>query len=92
MGYIKHDAVIVTISASAPALPDVTGFVMSMPEELRGLVIGPFPAVINGYVTYVFLPDAARKGGRAPSSPISGGNGSSACSTSPTTTGRPRST
>ena len=51
-----------TISASAPALPDVTGFVMSMPEELRGLVIGPFPAVINGYVTYVFLPDGSKEG------------------------------
>jgi hypothetical protein len=69
MGYIKHDAVIVTIAGHVfgpgePSAPDVAAFVTSMPEHLRHLVVGPIPAVMNGYVTYVFAPDGSKEGWR----------------------------
>lgn len=62
MGYIKHDAVIVTMGGHAVDRVDVPTFVDSMPEDFRHLVVGPIPAVTNGYVTYVFAPDGSNEG------------------------------
>jgi hypothetical protein len=65
MGVIKHDAVIVTVSAhmlDRPDMPDVDAFRASMPEEFRPLVVGPIPTVVNGDVTYVFAPDGSKEG------------------------------
>lgn len=63
MGYIAHDAVIVTIDPSPrfPA-PDIDAFRASLPEEFRPLVVGPIPSVANAYVTYVFAPDGSKEG------------------------------
>jgi hypothetical protein len=68
MGYMAHDAVIVTISGcvrnqnTPPLLPDVEGFRESLPEEWRPLVIGPVAGLVNDYLTYVFLPDGSKEG------------------------------
>ncbi len=75
MGYIAHDAVIVTspspedfvnaysrIGGPADPAPAVAAFRDSLPEEWRPLVVGPIPQVINGDVTYLFLPDGSKEG------------------------------
>lgn len=63
MGYVAHDAVIVTTSDCRPGgLPDIDAFRASLPEEFQQLVIGPIPAVTNGYVSYAFLPDGSKSG------------------------------
>lgn len=63
MGYIKHEAVIVTTSDFRPgALPDMDAFRASLPENLRHLVIGPVESAINNYYSYVFLPDGSKEG------------------------------
>jgi hypothetical protein len=65
MGYIAHDAVVVTISDYATEyswMPDVAAFVQTMPEELRPLVVGPIHSPINGYSTYFFAPDGSKEG------------------------------
>lgn len=60
MGYIKHNAVIaVTIEGYEP---DVEQFRSGLPEEWRPLVVGPIPGVVNGYVSYAFLPDGSKEG------------------------------
>jgi hypothetical protein len=65
MGYMAHDAVIITISGYVQGqgkLPDVEGFRESLPEEWRPLVIGPVQGLVNGYLTCVFLPDGSKEG------------------------------
>lgn len=69
MGYIAHDAVVVTVSdyvyngaTDEIVMPDVEAFKASMPEELRPLLVGPIPAVINGGATYFFAPDGSKEG------------------------------
>lgn len=63
MGYIKHEAVIVTTSAHRPGgLPDMAAFRETLPGEMRHLVIGPVRAMRNDYYSYVFLPDGSKEG------------------------------
>jgi hypothetical protein len=69
VGYIAHDAVLVTASDyvldSKPGgigMPDVDAFRASLPEEWRQLVIGPVGSVVNGYLSYAFLPDGSKEG------------------------------
>ena len=70
MGYIEHRVVIVTVSGyindreHAPR-SKVEAFRASLPEEWQRLVIGPVPAVINGYDHYIFLPDGSKEGWEA---------------------------
>ena len=68
MGYVRHNAVIVTAAGyamegryDAPA-PDVDAFRRSLPEKWQHLVIGPVKSVINDYVTFAFLPDGSKEG------------------------------
>ena len=68
MGYVRHDAVIVTMSAYvlrgealAPA-PDIDGFRKTLPEDWRHLLIGPVESIINDDVTFVFAPDGSKEG------------------------------
>lgn len=66
MGYIAHDAIIITVSDYAndrdfaPG-PKVKAFRESLPQEWQALVIGPIHAVVNGYDTYAFLPDGSKE-------------------------------
>lgn len=69
MGYIAHDAVIVTASdypwtypRDGIKAPDVDAFRAEMPEELRHLMVGPIESVANGYRTYLFAPDGSKEG------------------------------
>lgn len=63
MGYFAHDAVIVTTNDYWPeTLPNIEEFRESLPEEWRPLVIGPVSGVVNGYITYAFLPDGSKEG------------------------------
>lgn len=68
MGHIVHDAVIVTVSdyvldsPSEPVMPDVEAFRSSLPEEWQQLVVGPVTSIVNGYLTYAFLPDGSKSG------------------------------
>jgi hypothetical protein len=64
MGYIAHDAVVVTTLDGLPdfPLPDIDAFRASLPEEMRPLVVGPIRAPFNSYVTYVFAPDGSKEG------------------------------
>jgi hypothetical protein len=61
MGYMAHDAVIVTISDFGER-PDVAAFRQEMPKGFQQLVVGPIPSVTNGYSTYVFAPDGSKEG------------------------------
>lgn len=58
MGYIAHRALIITGSD----LPDVSVYRESLPEEFRGLLIGPIMSAANGYSTIVFVPDGSKEG------------------------------
>jgi hypothetical protein len=65
MGYIAHDAVLVTVNdymEGKPGWPDVEAFRRSLPEEWRPLLIGPVRSVTNGYLSFVFLPDGSKEG------------------------------
>ena len=65
MGYMRHDSVIVVVNDYAldlPDMPDVAAFRESLPEKWRGLVVGPAEGVVNGYLTYAFLPDGSKEG------------------------------
>lgn len=70
MGYIAHDAVLVTVNGyildgyvqDGPEMPDVDAFRDSLPAEFRPLLIGPVQSAINHYVHYVFLPDGSKEG------------------------------
>ncbi len=59
VGYIAHDTVIVTIAGHAPR---VEAFRAGMPDQLRHLLVGPIPSVVNDYVTFVFAPDGSKLG------------------------------
>lgn len=65
MGFIRHDTVIVVVSDYAydrPGwMPDIRTFRESLPEEWRHLVVGPVRSVVNGYDTYLFLPDGSKE-------------------------------
>ena len=69
MGYMAHDAVIVTISGyvleprdGRPAMPDVEAFRISLPAEWQALIVGPAKSITNDYLTYAFLPDGSKEG------------------------------
>jgi hypothetical protein len=63
VGYIAHDAVIVTTEDFRPGgLPDMEEFRASMPEHFRHLVIGPVETAVNGTKAYVFLPVGSKEG------------------------------
>jgi hypothetical protein len=63
MGYMAHDAVIVTTADHRPGgLPDIEAFRQSIDPRFRHLVVGPVPSMINGYVSYAFLPDGSKEG------------------------------
>lgn len=63
MGYVRHDAVIVTTEDFREGgLPDIEAFRQTLPEEWRHLVIGPVKSVVNGTLSYVFLPDGSNEG------------------------------
>lgn len=69
MGFIAHDAVIVTISGyvlnslmGLPAMPDVEAFRASLPAEWQALIVGPVKSITNDYLTYAFLPDGSKEG------------------------------
>lgn len=70
MGYIAHDAIIVTFSdyifdsgsIYKGDVPDIEGFRASLPEEWRQLIVGPVKSITNGYCTVVFLPDGSKEG------------------------------
>lgn len=66
MGYIRHDAVIVTTEGYREGgLPDIDAFRASLPEEWRRLVIGPVETAVNGTLVYAFLPDGSKEGWEA---------------------------
>jgi hypothetical protein len=63
MGRIVHNAIVVTTVDFRPGgLPDIDAFRASLPEDFRQLVVGPVPGVMNGYVSYAFLPDGSKEG------------------------------
>lgn len=68
MGWIVHDAVLVTVpdyvvkGEYGATPPDVDGFRASLPPEWQPLVVGPIPSVVNGDVTYAFLSDGSKVG------------------------------
>jgi hypothetical protein len=62
MGYIVHDAVVVTVSGGIDPPPDVEAFRQSLPDKWRRLVIGPVEGVVNGDHSYAFLPDGSKEG------------------------------
>lgn len=63
MGYIAHDAIVVTTTDSRPdGQPDIDAFRESLPEDFRPLVVGPIPAPLNGFISYAFLPDGSKEG------------------------------
>jgi len=65
MGYIAHDAVVVTASdymLDQPEMPDVEAFRQEMPEAMRGLLVGPIQSLTNGYLTWFFAPDGSKEG------------------------------
>jgi hypothetical protein len=69
MGWITHDAVIVTAAdyawrngtGTGLNAPNVDAFREQMPEELRPLLVGPIQAA-NGYRTFIFAPDGSKEG------------------------------
>ena len=62
MSYMRHDAVIATMSGDLDGHPDMGAFLLAMPDEYRVLVVGPFRGIVNNYVTWVFLPDGSNEG------------------------------
>lgn len=70
MTEIVHNAVLVQVASfvydatlpAHPPMPDVDAFRESMPEELRPLLVGPVPNIINGGAWFVFGPDGSKEG------------------------------
>ncbi len=62
MGYVAHDAVIVTTWRDRSQWPDVEAFRQNLPDDWRRLVIGPIPSVVNSDTTWVFAPDGSKSG------------------------------
>lgn len=61
MGYMKHEAVIVTMSQDLDGHPDLAAFTSSMPPKYQQLIRGPFPGIVNNYVTWIFVPDGSKE-------------------------------
>lgn len=66
MGYVAHDAVIVTVSdyvngGEHDPRPRVEAFRASLPPEWQRLVVGPAVGVVNGDYSYAFLPDGSKE-------------------------------
>ena len=71
MGYVRHDAVIVTMPGSILTgdyargqvpVPDIEGFRASLPEDWRPLLVGPAHSVVNDICIVAFLPDGSKEG------------------------------
>jgi hypothetical protein len=74
MGTIQHHAAVVVVydymmPDAAAAVSRVQLFadqltVDALPyvEDWRSLIVGPFPTLVNGGCTYVFLPDGSKRG------------------------------
>lgn len=71
MGYMRHNAIIVTAAGymwndsvrlpSDPPAPDIDAFRASLPPAWRALVIGPIRSIVNGYMTFAFMPDGSKE-------------------------------
>lgn len=63
MGYIRHDAVVITTWHELDKLEEyVTQFRAGLSEGWQGLVVGPIHSVVNGDVTYFIAPDGSKEG------------------------------
>jgi hypothetical protein len=67
MGDVIHQSVIVTASGYAKQhddmeYPDIEAFRAQMPEPLRHLVVGPVPAVTNGYEHFFWVSSGSKEG------------------------------
>jgi hypothetical protein len=68
VGYMRHNAVIVTASGYVfrgqreIPVPDIGAFRESLPEKWRRLVIGPVQSVAEDYASFAFLPDGSHEG------------------------------
>jgi len=63
MGYNRHDAVLVTtLFMSEQAQAQIDEFRESMPENFRHLLVGPVMSPVNGWITFVLLPDGSKEG------------------------------
>lgn len=62
MGYVVHDAVIVTTWRHSDQWPDVDAFRESLPEHWRPLVVGPISSITNFDTTWFFGPDGSKSG------------------------------
>jgi hypothetical protein len=69
MGYVKHDAVIVTVSGYVydshyrdTMDPKVEEWRGTLPAEWQALVVGPIRGIVNGDVTWFFAPDGSKEG------------------------------
>lgn len=60
MGYIAHDVVIVH-TWNEDMADAVENFRAEMPEEIRHLLVGPVPAVVNDGDSYFFAPDGSKE-------------------------------
>lgn len=63
MGYMKHEAVIVTTYGSAGADQEnrVNEWLAGQDDDIRSLVLGPHISPVNQYWTWVFLPDGSKE-------------------------------
>jgi hypothetical protein len=66
MGWTAHDTVIATVSDYSASQVGLTGRVeawrAALPEKWATLVHGPVMSVVNGYLTWVMLPDGSKSG------------------------------
>lgn len=63
MGYMKHEAVIVTVGRDPfDAGKRVAAWLSEQSDEVRQLVVGPFDSPVNLCQTWVFLPDGSKEG------------------------------
>lgn len=61
MGYIAHDAVIVTGPADYDSAR-IESFREALPEKFRHLLVGPIRSAVNSYATWIFAPDGSKEG------------------------------
>lgn len=62
MGYIKHEAVVVTSFRAAELERVCEHFRQQMPEGFKQLLVGPIRPVVNGDATYFLAPDGSKEG------------------------------
>lgn len=63
MGYMRHSVTVATVyELAATVSPKIEALRESMPIGLRELLVGPIPAAVNGYDTWVFAPDGGNEG------------------------------